>query len=732
MKILILASNPRKDLNLDDEIRDLQDVIEKSRNRQEFKVEIAPAVRVGDLQDLLHRHKPQIVHFCGHGSGQQGLVFKGNDGGEQWVRADALSDLFRLFSSNVGCVLLNACYSEEQADAIVNHIDYVIGMNQEIRDDAAIAFSKGFYRALGYECSIEDAYEFGRNAIQLEISGSSKVRSAATEQQRKAEVVDAVATVVIPEHSKPVLKRKTALTQGSALVIPGSSQPLSQIKREEIQLDVAKTLIEEDSNHQQYRENVREILSDDKLSPFEAVEIDEKAKELKLSEEEAKRILEEEKEEHYRILVKKCVADLELRQPGWKERLDAIQQSIGLSVEKGKEILETELASIKKAQQDYGSFLNTLIQRGLYPFDKEAEQGLKKRQQQKKLTAEEVAQVSEPILQQAKTAYRQQLKQRYEDKFRNALEAIYPLPNTVRDQLKNCQQELGLTTEEVEQIEQPLLAPKKAEYQVKLERLAEEKRRREAERQFELERQREVEEQRQEQLKQEAAENQRQAEAQETQRQETEELKQQQEELERQQVLEQQRQEEAQRWQAAQTASANELASESGVDYTRLRDLLKAGRWKEADQETIQVILKASGREGRDHLLKDDIERFSCTDLSTIDQLWVKYSDGKFGFSVQKKIWEEVGQEFHKFHLQVGWRVSTTRIRESGTLWMKRKEPEETWSSVGYDKLTFSLAAPKGHLPFGKGIVWGDWGGYSGMSSRGILWSVLELDLLSR
>ena len=89
--------------------------------------------------------------------------------------AKAISDLFRLFAENIGCVLLNACYSEEQANAIVNHFDYEIGMNQEIREDAAIAFSKGFYRALGYQCSVEQAYEFGRNAIQLEISVRSKM-----------------------------------------------------------------------------------------------------------------------------------------------------------------------------------------------------------------------------------------------------------------------------------------------------------------------------------------------------------------------------------------------------------------------------------------------------------------------------------------------------------------------------------------------------------------------------
>ena len=248
MKILILSSNPRKDLNLDDEIRDLQDVIEKSRNRQEFEVEIAPAVRVGDLQDLFFRHRPQIVHFCGHGSGQQGLVFKGKDGGEQWVRAEALSDLFRLFSTNVGCVLLNACYSEEQANAIVNHIDYVIGMNQEIRDDAAIAFSKGFYRALGYECSIEQAYEFGKNAIQLEISGSSRMRSSGAPQSepvpteevvRKAEVIGVIERTAIPEHLKPILKIKPALARSSKANIAPLEEPLSPESRDAIRIDIA-------------------------------------------------------------------------------------------------------------------------------------------------------------------------------------------------------------------------------------------------------------------------------------------------------------------------------------------------------------------------------------------------------------------------------------------------------------------------------------------------------------
>lgn len=248
MKILILASNPRKDLNLDREIRDLRDVIEKSRNHQQFEVEDALAVRVGDLQDLLFKHEPQIVHFCGHGGGQPGLVFEGNDGQEQWVRTEALRDLFRLFSKKVGCVLLNACYSESQANEIVNHVDYVIGMNQEIRDDAAIAFSKGFYRALGYDCSVEEAYEFGCNAIQLEITGSSIVRSATADSIRKAEVVTAVTTTIIPEHLKPTLKKKQGIS-GENRWQQDVNKSLAPVTKEALQLEIAQDLIGSSAAH---------------------------------------------------------------------------------------------------------------------------------------------------------------------------------------------------------------------------------------------------------------------------------------------------------------------------------------------------------------------------------------------------------------------------------------------------------------------------------------------------
>jgi len=252
-KILILASNPRKDLNLDEEIRQLREVIDNSRDHEDFELVDALAVRVGDLHELMFKHRPQIVHFCGHGGGAQGLVFNSDQGQEQLVGTEALSGLFSLFAENVECVLLNACYSQEQANAIVAHIKYAIGMNQEIRDDAAIAFSIGFYRALGYACGIEDAYEFGCNAIQLEISGSSQSRSMVAEPRRKLDVIDTFKNTAIPEHLKPVLILNPSL--------PNVDRTISEEVRSKIHLGIDKRLEAGSKVKQNRRKNAPESVN---------------------------------------------------------------------------------------------------------------------------------------------------------------------------------------------------------------------------------------------------------------------------------------------------------------------------------------------------------------------------------------------------------------------------------------------------------------------------------------
>ena len=148
-------------------------------------------------------------------------------------------------------------------------------------------------------------------------------------------------------------------------------------------------------------------------------------------------------------------------------------------------------------------------------------------------------------------------------------------------------------------------------------------------------------------------------------------------------------------------AIGREGSSEVGIDYKTLQDLLVAKAWRAADQETQRLLLQACGREsGR--LSDEDIRQLPCRDLYTIDYLWLHYSDGVFGFSVQQDIWKSVGggtntsySDWDRFSKsRTKWRVNSPWHRFSGRVGWRVKE---TWLS--YDRLTFSLEAPKGHLP---------------------------------
>jgi CHAT domain len=169
-RILILSANPKNtsNLRLDEEIREIQASLKLAKNREHFEIVSAFAVRVDDLRRALLDHEPSIVHFSGHGSGSDGLVLENNLGKMQLVSTESLAKLFKQFETQVECVLLNACYSEIQAQAIHQHIDCVIGMNQKIGDKAAIKFATGFYDALGAGKTYEQCFYLGRASIDLE------------------------------------------------------------------------------------------------------------------------------------------------------------------------------------------------------------------------------------------------------------------------------------------------------------------------------------------------------------------------------------------------------------------------------------------------------------------------------------------------------------------------------------------------------------------------------------
>lgn len=174
--ILLIAANPKNITNrrLQEEERDIKECLRHSEHREMTRLSTSVAARPRDIQRALLYYKPQVVHFSGRGAGQAGLYFEDLMGTEKLVSTEALADLFRLFSHQVECVVLNACYSEWQAKIISQHIDHVIGMNRSIGNSAAIKFVNGFYTALSYDESFKLAYELGCNAIQLEgIQGHS-------------------------------------------------------------------------------------------------------------------------------------------------------------------------------------------------------------------------------------------------------------------------------------------------------------------------------------------------------------------------------------------------------------------------------------------------------------------------------------------------------------------------------------------------------------------------------
>lgn len=170
VKILFLSANPAYTdrLRVDKEMREIEEALRQTKYRDNFKTETYGAVRFFDLQNYLLLHKPNIVHFSGHGSPSNEILLEDDDGHSQPISARAISKLFEVLKNNIRCVLLNACYSEVQAHAIAKCVDCVIGMSKKISDSASTRFAKAFYNALGYGKDVESAFQLGCANIESE------------------------------------------------------------------------------------------------------------------------------------------------------------------------------------------------------------------------------------------------------------------------------------------------------------------------------------------------------------------------------------------------------------------------------------------------------------------------------------------------------------------------------------------------------------------------------------
>lgn len=155
------------------------------------------------------------------------------------------------------------------------------------------------------------------------------------------------------------------------------------------------------------------------------------------------------------------------------------------------------------------------------------------------------------------------------------------------------------------------------------------------------------------------------------------------------------------------------LESEKGIDYSLLEKLLAEKNWRAADEETSVKMLEVMQQKSRGYLSEEDIRKFPAVDLQTIDQLWVRYSHRRFGFSVQKGLWVKLGGKpgvydatiWEKFGDRVGWRI------------------DNEW--VYYSELNFTSKAMPGHLPGGTVFGW-EGGVLCGVLGLGGLWFLLS------
>jgi hypothetical protein len=175
--ILILAANPRgtDTLRLDEEQRAIDRAVHEGTLRGRLEIRVSNAMRVEDLHSALLRHRPSVLHFSGHGSAREGIVFCDQLGIPRPVPPRGLAGV--LGSAGIGatidCVVLNACSTSDQAAAIAQHVACVVGMSHLVPDETAIMFAEGFYRGVAYGQSVRSAFDLGVNAAVLKGLGGA-------------------------------------------------------------------------------------------------------------------------------------------------------------------------------------------------------------------------------------------------------------------------------------------------------------------------------------------------------------------------------------------------------------------------------------------------------------------------------------------------------------------------------------------------------------------------------
>jgi hypothetical protein len=169
IKILLFASNPNatERLRIDKEFREIRVALRAEEQFGTVEIEQRHAGRPEDLQDALLKLRPHIVHFSGHGTASEELLLEESGGEVRRVNKEAFADLFKILKDRIRLVVLNACHSRPLAEAVGKYIEHAIGMEDVVCDRAAIDFAVALYKGIAFGKTVQDAFELGRNALQL-------------------------------------------------------------------------------------------------------------------------------------------------------------------------------------------------------------------------------------------------------------------------------------------------------------------------------------------------------------------------------------------------------------------------------------------------------------------------------------------------------------------------------------------------------------------------------------
>lgn len=167
--VLFLATNPvtSPPLRLAEECRTIENGIRSAKYRDQIRFRSRWAARPDDLLLALNEDSPAVLHFSGHGAGEPGLCFQSDQDSALNLKAEELAQVLQAAGASVAVVVLNACYSELQAEALTAHIPCVIGVSSAITDEVAITYAASFYRALAFGKSVANAHQQGMAALAL-------------------------------------------------------------------------------------------------------------------------------------------------------------------------------------------------------------------------------------------------------------------------------------------------------------------------------------------------------------------------------------------------------------------------------------------------------------------------------------------------------------------------------------------------------------------------------------